>query len=227
MLETRKLHAWIGDKQILGGVDIRISGITAVLGPNGSGKSTLCRAIMGSPNLRVEGDILLDGEDISSLGPDERFRKGIFMVFQHPPDIPGLRIRRFLRTIYRGDDFEERMDEALRKSGFPESHLSRDLSGLSGGERKKFEALQIFLLRPRVILVDEIDSGMDIDGIKAVARSLKEMKDSGSDILIITHYSRILDYLNPDSVYLMKGGRIHSKGGMEIVKEIEEHGYGN
>jgi len=242
-LEIRNLHVQAGDKQILKGLDIDVhSGeVHALMGPNGSGKSTLANAIMGHPALEVtEGQILLDGEDITEAEPDERARLGLFMAFQYPVAIPGVTITKYLRMVMnahreaRGEpeiplkEFRKTVEAAMELTNVPKDWSSRYLNeGFSGGEKKRLEILQLALQRPQIAIMDETDSGLDIDALNVVANGVNTVaKASDMGTLIITHYQRILHLVQPDRVSIVFDGRIVKEGGPELVEQLEAKGYG-
>jgi Fe-S cluster assembly ATP-binding protein len=242
-LEIKNLHVSAGDKQILKGVDLHVrSGeFHALMGPNGSGKSTLANAIMGHPNLEVtEGQILFDGEDITEADPDVRARSGLFMAFQYPVAIPGVTVAKYLRTVMnahreaRGEeavslkDFRKTVEVAMELTKVPRDFSSRYLNdGFSGGEKKRMEILQLALLSPRLAVLDETDSGLDIDALNTVAHGVNTVaQDSDMGVLIITHYQRILHMVTPQFVHIMFEGRIVKQGGPELVEQLEKRGYG-
>ena len=242
-LEIRNLHVAAGDKQILKGVDLRVrSGeIHAMMGPNGSGKSTLANAIMGHPGLEVsEGEILFDGEDITEADPDERARAGLFMAFQYPVAIPGVTTAKYLRMVMnahreaRGQeaislkDFRKTVEAAMKLTHVPREFSNRYLNeGFSGGEKKRMEMLQLAVQEPALAVLDETDSGLDIDALNTVANAVNTVaKPSGMGVLIITHYQRILHMVKPQYVHIMFEGRIVKEGGPELVEQLEQRGYG-
>jgi len=243
-LEIRNLHVSAGDKQILKGVDlhVRAGEFHALMGPNGSGKSTLANAIMGHPNLEVtQGQILFDGEDITEADPDERARSGLFMAFQYPVAIPGVTVTKYLRMVMnahreaRGEqpiplkEFRQRVEAAMELMQVPKEFSSRYLNeGFSGGEKKRMEILQLALQEPKVAVLDETDSGLDIDALNTVAHGVNTVAENGSDlgVLIITHYQRILHMVKPHFVHVMFEGRIVKEGGPELVEQLEKRGYG-
>ncbi|MDP1849724.1 MAG: Fe-S cluster assembly ATPase SufC [Solirubrobacteraceae bacterium] len=241
-LEIRNLHVQAEDKQILKGVDITVKPgeIHALMGPNGSGKSTLANAIMGHPSLEVtEGQILFGGEDITEADTDERARMGLFMAFQYPVAIPGVTITKYLRMVMnahreaRGEpdvslkEFRKTVEAAMELVNVPREFSSRYLNeGFSGGEKKRLEILQLALQRPKLAVLDETDSGLDIDALNVVAHGVNTVA-SGQDmgILIITHYQRILHMVTPTRVSIMFDGRIATEGGPELVDRLEAEGY--
>ncbi|MFT4309061.1 MAG: Fe-S cluster assembly ATPase SufC [Candidatus Woesearchaeota archaeon] len=230
------LVAGIEDKKILNGVDIEIpkGKVIAVMGPNGSGKSTLSHVISGNPKYEVSsGSITLDGEDILTMEPDERARKGIFMSFQYPIAVPGVTVSGFLKAAMESQrgkiafkEFLSELKEAMRLLEIPESFSNRYLNvGFSGGEKKRLEMLQMMLLKPKICILDETDSGLDIDALKIVSLAVNNMRSDDRSFLIITHYSRILGLIEPDSVAIMIDGRIVLHKGPELADELEERGY--
>ncbi len=242
-LEIRNLHAQAGDKQILKGIDLTVKQgeVHALMGPNGSGKSTLANVVMGHPNLEVtEGQIIFGGEDITEADPDERARLGLFMAFQYPVSVPGVTITKYLRMVMnahreeRGEepvslkDFRRIVEEAMQLTAIPKQFASRYLNeGFSGGEKKRLEMLQLALQRPTMAVLDETDSGLDIDALNVVAGAVNSVKaDSGMGVLIITHYQRILHHIRPDRVSIVFDGRIATEGGPELVEQLEREGYG-
>jgi Fe-S cluster assembly ATP-binding protein len=241
-LEIRNLHVQAGDKQILNGVDLTVNKgeIHALMGPNGSGKSTLANAIMGHPGLEVtEGQIIFDGEDITEADPDERARAGLFMAFQYPVAIPGVTITKYLRMVLNAHreangepeislkDFRKTVEAAMELTGVPKEFASRYLNdGFSGGEKKRLETLQLALQKPAMAILDETDSGLDIDALNVVAHGVNTIaKGSDMGVLIITHYQRILHLVEPDRVSVMFNGRIIKEGGPELVTQLEREGY--
>jgi Fe-S cluster assembly ATP-binding protein len=242
-LKIENLHVQAEDKQILKGLDlvVRSGEVHALMGPNGSGKSTLANAVMGHPNLEVtDGRILFDGEDITEADPDERARAGLFMAFQYPVGIPGVTVTKYLRMIInahreaRGEgdiplrEFRKLVEEAMELTHVPKDFSSRYLNeGFSGGEKKRMEILQLALQRPKIAVLDETDSGLDIDALNVVANGVNRVsKETGQGTLIITHYQRILHLVKPDRVSIMFDGRIVKEGGPELVERLEREGYG-
>jgi Fe-S cluster assembly ATP-binding protein len=242
-LEIRNLHVSAGDKEILKGLDLAVNKgeIHALMGPNGSGKSTLANVIMGQPTLEVtDGQILFKGEDITGADPDERARMGLFMAFQYPVAIPGVTITKYLRMVMnahreaRGEDeislkdFRRTVEEAMELTSIPKEFSSRYLNeGFSGGEKKRLEILQLALQRPEIAVLDETDSGLDIDALNVVAEGVNTVKEtSDMGVLIITHYQRILHLVQPTRVSIMFDGRIVKEGGPELVAQLEKQGYG-
>ena len=231
-LSVIALSAGIDGKQILDELSVTVpfGEIHAVMGPNGSGKSTLCHVLTGKPDYRVKGSALLDGTEILGLPVDERSRLGLLQSFQYPTEIPGVRLRDFLleASVDRGialDDAAERIERESGRFGM-ERFLDRSLNDdLSGGEKKRSEIFQIAVLRPRVALLDEVDSGLDIDAVRQVAEAVEEMRSPEMGVLMITHYSRILRYLNPDRIHVMIDGKIVDSGGGELAEELDRGGY--
>jgi Fe-S cluster assembly ATP-binding protein len=241
-LEIRNLHVRAGDKEILRGVELTVGKgeIHALMGPNGSGKSTLANAIMGHPNLEVtEGQIIFAGQDITELPTDERARLGLFMAFQYPVSVPGVTVTKYLRTVMnahrdaRGDepialkDFRLSVEAAMKLTNVPKEFSSRYLNeGFSGGEKKRMEILQLALQRPELAILDETDSGLDIDALRVVAGGVNAVAGPDMGVLIITHYQRILHLVEPSHVHVMYQGRIVKEGGAQLVTELEAKGYG-
>ena len=241
-LEIRNLHVSAEDKEILKGLDLEVSKgeIHALMGPNGSGKSTLANAVMGHPGLEItEGTILFKGEDITEAAPEERSRMGLFMAFQYPVAIPGVTVAKYLRMAVnahreaRGEseiklkDFRKDTEEAMELVNIPREFSSRYVNdGFSGGEKKRMEVLQLATLRPELAVLDETDSGLDIDALRIVAEGVNRFAGPDMGTLIITHYQRILHMIKPDKVHVMFQGRIVKEGGPELVAELEEKGYG-
>ncbi len=242
-LEIHNLHVSVGDKPILKGLDLTVNAgeVHALMGPNGSGKSTLANVIMGNPAFEVtEGQIVFRGEDITEAEPDERARMGLFMAFQYPVAIPGVTVTKYLRTVInshrqqRGEseislkDFRRTVEEAMTLTNVPKAFAARYLNdGFSGGEKKRLEMLQLALQRPAVAVLDETDSGLDIDALNVVAGAVNAISEqSGMGVLIITHYQRILHMVKPDRVSIMFEGRVVQEGGPELVEQLESEGYG-
>ena len=241
-LEIRNLHVQAADKPILKGVDltVRPGEVHALMGPNGSGKSTLANAIMGHPSFEVtDGQILFGGEDITEADTDERARMGLFMAFQYPVSIPGVTVTKYLRMVLnahreaRGEDdislkeFRKTVEAAMELTNVPREFSSRYLNeGFSGGEKKRMEILQLALQRPALAVLDETDSGLDIDALNVVAQGVNTVaKGNDMGVLIITHYQRILHMVRPDRVSIMFEGRIATEGGPELVDRLEAEGY--
>ena len=241
MLSIKNLHASIGDKEILKGINLEVKAgeIHAIMGPNGAGKSTLASIIAGNENYEVTGgEITLDGEDLSELAPEERAHKGVFLSFQYPVEIPGVSVTNFMRTAInetRKANGQEEMSakEMLKvireKSELLEidrKFLSRSLNeGFSGGEKKRNEIFQMAMLEPKLAILDETDSGLDIDALRIVANGVNKLKSDKNAIIVITHYQRLLDYIVPDFVHVLFNGKIVKSGGKELAHELEEKGY--
>jgi Fe-S cluster assembly ATP-binding protein len=241
-LEITNLHVSVEDKQILKGLDLEVSKgeIHALMGPNGSGKSTLANAIMGHPSFNVtEGEIHFAGKDITQEAPEDRARAGLFMAFQYPVAIPGVTVAKYLRMVVnshreaRGDpeiklkDFRKEAEAAMELMNIPREFSSRYLNeGFSGGEKKRMEILQLAMLQPEMAVLDETDSGLDIDALRTVADGVNKFAGPDMGVLIITHYQRILHLVKPDFVHVMFEGRIVKQGGPELVTTLEERGYG-
>jgi Fe-S cluster assembly ATP-binding protein len=236
-LEIRGLHATVEDKEILKGIDLTIpqGEVHAIMGPNGSGKSTLANVIMGRPGYRVTaGQILFKGGEITALRPDQRAQLGLFLAFQYPTEIPGVSVVNFLRSAYnavKGEKtsalaFRKRMKEKMNLLGIEDSMVARYVNqGFSGGEKKKNEVLQLAVLEPDIAILDETDSGLDIDSLKAVAEGIQSLMGPDIGVLLITHYQRILNYITPDRIHVMMEGRIVLSGGPELAHELEAKGY--
>ena len=239
VLEIKDLHVSIEDKEILKGVNLTINTgeIHAIMGPNGTGKSTLSAAIMGNPNYEVtQGEILFDGENILELEVDERARLGLFLAMQYPSEIPGITNAEFMRAAINAkrdeDDkisvmqFIKKLDQKMHLLNMPEEMAERYLNeGFSGGEKKRNEILQLLMLEPTFAILDEIDSGLDIDALKVVARGINEMRGENFGSLIITHYQRLLNYITPDVVHIMMEGRVVMTGDADLARRLEAEGY--
>ena len=241
MLSIKNLHASIGDKEILKGInlDIKAGEIHAIMGPNGAGKSTLAAIIAGNENFEVtQGEILLEDEDISELAPEERAHKGVFLSFQYPVEIPGVSVTNFMRTAINETRKANKLPEMpanemlkfiREKSELLEidrKFLSRSLNeGFSGGEKKRNEIFQMAMLEPKLAILDETDSGLDIDALRIVANGVNKLKSDKNAIIVITHYQRLLDYIIPDFVHVLYNGKIVKSGGKELAYELEEKGY--
>jgi Fe-S cluster assembly ATP-binding protein len=244
LLKLENLHVSLEDgTEIVKGVDLEVdlNEVHAIMGPNGSGKSTLSYAIMGHPAYEItEGRILFDGEDISELGADERAQRGLFLAFQYPHAIPGVTVTNFLRTAInavrkaRAGENDPMPIPEFRKELLAQMDrlkVSRELAsryindGFSGGEKKRVEILQMAMLKPRIAVLDETDSGLDIDALRVVAGGVKELVGPDMGALVITHYQRILDYITPDRVHVFVGGKIVESGGPELARKLEAEGY--
>ena len=237
-IQVRNLQASIAGKPILQGIDLdlRVGEIHALMGPNGSGKSTLANVLMGHPSYTVTGgSVLLDGEDFLAMTPSERSVRGVFLAFQYPVEIPGVTVGKFLKRAAelrmngKGMDvtgFIKRLREAMNFMEIDQAFINRYLNqGFSGGEKKRMEVLQMLMLEPAFALMDETDSGLDIDALKVVARGVNRLRGEGFGALIITHYQRILTHIVPDFVHIMYKGRIATSGGKELVETLESRGY--
>ncbi|MDQ3720084.1 MAG: Fe-S cluster assembly ATPase SufC [Actinomycetota bacterium] len=236
-LEIQNLHVRIEEREILRGVDLKVErGQThALMGPNGSGKSTLANTLMGNPNYEVtDGKILLDGEDLTEAGPDERARAGLFLAFQYPATIPGVSVANFLRMAVNArreenikvKEFGQILGKHMELLKIERAFTSRYLNeGFSGGEKKRAEILQLAMLAPDFAVLDETDSGLDIDALRIVSDGVNAMRGDERGFLIITHYTRILGYVKPDFVHIMLDGRIVREGGSELAGELEDKGY--
>ncbi|HJR94229.1 MAG TPA: Fe-S cluster assembly ATPase SufC [Gaiellaceae bacterium] len=244
-LEIRNLHVALEDgTEIVKGVDLEVDlgQKHAVMGPNGSGKSTLAYALMGHPAYEVtEGQILLDGEDITELGADERAQRGLFLAFQYPHAIPGVTVTSFLRSAINANrkaasggeedpvpipEFRTNLLAAMEELKVPRELASRYLNdGFSGGEKKRVEILQMAMLKPKIAVLDETDSGLDIDALRIVANGVNKLVGPETGALVITHYQRILDYVTPDFVHVFVDGRIVAEGGPELAHKLEAEGY--
>jgi Fe-S cluster assembly ATP-binding protein len=241
LLEVKNLHVEIGGKKILNGLDLTVEKgqVHAIMGPNGSGKSTLSYVLAGKSGYEItEGEVLFDGENIAGMEPDERAAKGLFLAFQYPIEIPGVATMTFLRTAVnaqrkaRGEgelstpDFMKRVREAAANLGISQDMLRRAVNvGFSGGEKKRNEILQMAMLQPRLAVLDETDSGLDIDALKIAADGVNALRSPERAFVVITHYQRLLDYIVPDVVHVLSKGRIVRTGGKELALELEEKGY--
>ena len=241
MLHIKNLHATVGGKEILKGIDLEIGAgeVHAIMGPNGSGKSTLAYVLAGKDNYHVtEGEILLDGESILDMPPDERAAKVVFLAFQYPVEVPGVATMTFLRTALnaqrktRGEpefstpDFMKLVRETSAHLGVNQEMLRRAVNvGFSGGEKKRNEILQMAILQPRLAVLDETDSGLDIDALKIVADGVNRLRSPERSMIVITHYQRLLDYIVPDVVHVLAKGRVVKSGGKELALELEAKGY--
>lgn len=241
MLEIRNLHVAVNGNEILKGVDLQVNAgeVHSIMGPNGSGKSTLAQVLAGRETYEVtKGEILFNGKDLLELSPDERACEGVFMAFQYPVEIPGVTTNYFLRAAlnairkYRGEDdvdavdFLELVKEKASFLDVDESLLQRAVNeGFSGGEKKRNEIFQMAVLEPKLAILDETDSGLDIDALKIVAAGINRLRSPDRAIILITHYQRLLNYIVPDMVHVLVDGRIAKSGGKELALELEEDGY--
>jgi Fe-S cluster assembly ATP-binding protein len=242
LLEISGLHANAGDKPILAGVDLTIEPgeVHALMGPNGSGKSTLAAVLAGRPGYPItQGSVRFDGRDLTELEPEQRAREGVFLAFQYPVEIPGVNNNYFLKASlnalrkHRGLDELDAIDfltlvrDKMKLVEMPEELMNRAINvGFSGGEKKRNEILQMLLLEPRLAILDETDSGLDIDALRTVAAGVNALRSSERSLLVITHYQRLLDYIVPDKIHVLSGGKIVRSGGKELALELEEKGYG-
>jgi Fe-S cluster assembly ATP-binding protein len=238
VLEIRDLRVAVDDKQILNGVDLTVrAGEThAIMGPNGSGKSTLAYAIAGHPKYTVTGgEVLLDGENVLEMSVDERARAGLFLAMQYPVEVPGVSVSNFLRsavTAVRGEapklrEFSQELRAGMDALAIDPSFAQRNLNeGFSGGEKKRHEILQLELLKPKIAILDETDSGLDVDALRVVSEGINRFRGrEGTGVLLITHYTRILRYVKPDYVHVFAGGRVVEEGGPELAERLEAEGY--
>ena len=241
-LEIRELHANAGDKPILHGLDLTVGPgeIHAIMGPNGSGKSTLANVLVGRPGYTVtKGSIRFDGHDLLELEPEQRAREGIFLAFQYPVEIPGVNNNYFLKASlnalrkHRGEpeldaiDFLSLVREKMKLVEMPEDLMNRAINvGFSGGEKKRNEVLQMLLLEPKLAILDYTDSGLDIDALRTVASGVNALRSPERSMVVITHYQRLLEYIVPDKIHVLSGGRIVRSGGKDLALELEEKGYG-
>ncbi|WP_166263905.1 Fe-S cluster assembly ATPase SufC [Marinobacter caseinilyticus] len=241
MLSIKNLHATVEGEEILKGINLEIKAgeVHAIMGPNGSGKSTLSQVLAGNETFTVtEGEVLLDGENLLDLATEERAREGIFLAFQYPVEIPGVSNMQFLRTAvnaqrhHRGEpemnaaEFMKLARETSKQVDLDPSFLKRGVNeGFSGGEKKRNEILQALLLQPRLAILDETDSGLDIDALKVVADGVNALKSKDRAILMVTHYQRLLNHIVPDFVHVLAGGQIVKSGGRELALELEDRGY--
>lgn len=241
MLEIRNLHVSIEDKKILNGLNLTVHDgeVAAIMGPNGSGKSTLSYVIAGKEDYEIlDGEILLDGENVLEMEPDARAAAGIFLAFQYPLEIPGVATMTFLKAAMqaqrkaRGEDelstaeFMKRVRDGANQLGIPQDMLKRGLNvGFSGGEKKRMEILQMALLEPKFCILDETDSGLDIDALKVVSEGVNRLRGKDRSFLVITHYQRLLNYIVPDTVHVMAHGQVVKSGGKELALELEANGY--
>lgn len=239
VLEIKDLHVTIEDKEILKGVNLVLNTgeIHAIMGPNGTGKSTLSAAIMGNPHYEVtQGEVLYDGQNVLEMEVDERARLGLFLAMQYPSEIPGITNAEFMRASInakRAEDdpisvmqFIKELDQKMELLNMPEEMAERYLNeGFSGGEKKRNEILQLLMLKPTFAILDEIDSGLDIDALKVVAKGVNAMRGENFGALIITHYQRLLNYITPDVVHIMMDGRVAVTGDAELAKRLEKEGY--
>jgi Fe-S cluster assembly ATP-binding protein len=240
MLQIKNLHAKVGDNEILQGVNLELKAgeVHAIMGPNGSGKSTLAQVLAGSETYDVTGEVLYEGKDLLAMSPEERAVAGVFLAFQYPVEIPGVGNLYFMRTALnairkqRGLDELDAIDfldlakEKMKLVEMDQSFMSRSVNeGFSGGEKKRNEILQMAVLEPKLAILDETDSGLDIDALRVVARGVNALRSKDRAMLVITHYQRLLDYIVPDRVHVIANGRIVRSGGKDLAVELEKYGY--
>tara|TARA_B100001146_G_scaffold225213_1_gene247941 strand:+ start:20380 stop:21129 length:750 start_codon:yes stop_codon:yes gene_type:complete len=241
MLHIKNLHAGVSNKDILNGIDLDVNPgeVHAIMGPNGSGKSTLASVIAGKEEFEVtEGDISFEGEDITELDPEERAHKGLFLSFQYPVEIPGVTVTNFIKTAINetrkaqglkdmpAGEMLKKIREKADLLEIDRKFLSRSLNeGFSGGEKKRNEIFQMAMMEPKLAILDETDSGLDIDALKVVANGVNKLKSKDNAVVVITHYQRLLEYIVPDYVHVLMGGKIVKSGGKELAYQLEEKGY--
>jgi Fe-S cluster assembly ATP-binding protein len=241
LLQVKDLHVRVDDREILHGLDLTVNAgeVHAIMGPNGSGKSTLSHVIAGKPGYEVtEGQILFKGEDLLAMEPDERAAKGVFLAFQYPVEIPGVATMNFLRTAlnaqrkargegeYSTPDFLKKVREVAKSLSIPQDMLKRGVNvGFSGGEKKRNEVLQMALFEPALCILDEMDSGLDIDALRIAADGVNALRSKDRAMIVITHYQRLLNYIVPDVVHVMSRGRVVKSGDKQLALELEESGY--
>ena len=240
-LEVKNLHVEIEDKKILNGLTLSVEKgqVAAIMGPNGSGKSTLAYVLAGKSEYKVtEGDVLLNGDSILEMPPDERAARGVFLAFQYPVEVPGVATMTFLRTALnaqrktRGEgelstpEFMKLVRDTAGHLGISQEMLRRAVNvGFSGGEKKRNEILQMAILQPKLAVLDETDSGLDIDALRTVGEGVNKLRSSENAVILVTHYQRLLNYIQPDFVHVLAGGKIVKEGGKELALELEEKGY--
>jgi Fe-S cluster assembly ATP-binding protein len=241
LLEVKDLHAGIDGKEILKGLNLQVNTgeVHAIMGPNGSGKSTLSKVLAGHPSYEVtSGEVLYDGKNLLELEPDERAREGVFMAFQYPVEVPGVSNSQFLRLAYNQKmkhlgqeeldplEFNDHLKEKAKIVDMDPAFFKRSVNeGFSGGEKKRNEILQMAVLAPRLAILDETDSGLDIDALRIVAEGVNKLRSADNAIILVTHYQRLLNFIVPDQVHVLAGGRIVKEGGKELALELEEKGY--
>lgn len=241
MIKIKNLHASIEGKEILRGIDLEVNAgeVHAIMGPNGSGKSTLANILAGNENYEVtDGEVIFEGEDLLDMAPEERAREGVFLAFQYPIEIPGISNATFLKTAINeirkahdqdeisAKDFMQRTREFAKVLNMPDNLISRSVnSGFSGGEKKKNEIFQMLMLNPKLALLDETDSGLDIDALKIVSDGVNHFRKKDNAVILVTHYQRLLNYIVPDYVHVLSKGKIIKSGGKELALELEEKGY--
>ncbi len=241
LLEIKDLHAGIEGREILKGLNLNVKAgeVHAIMGPNGSGKSTLSKVLAGHPTYEVlSGEVLYEGKNLLELEPDERAREGVFLAFQYPVEVPGVSNSQFLRLAYNEKmkhhgleeldplEFNDYLTEKAKIVEMDKSFFKRSVNeGFSGGEKKRNEILQMAVLEPKLAILDETDSGLDIDALRIVAEGVNKLRSSENGIILVTHYQRLLDYIVPDFVHVLAGGKIVKEGGKELALELEEKGY--
>ncbi|MFH1520450.1 MAG: Fe-S cluster assembly ATPase SufC [Candidatus Micrarchaeota archaeon] len=238
VLEINNLHVCASEKEIIKGISLILESgkVYAFMGPNGSGKSTLCSALMGDPTLNVKGSIKLNGKELINLKTNERAKAGMFLAFQNPEEVEGVKASSLIRKAKSVADSNNDLDKMVKdheklvklceKLGLDKSFISREINvGFSGGEKKRLEILQMSALKPKVIILDEIDSGLDVDGIKVISKAIKELDDGTRSFLIVTHYPRILKYIVPNVVHILSNGKIIKSGNAKLAYQIEKDGY--
>ncbi|WP_353099933.1 Fe-S cluster assembly ATPase SufC [Myroides odoratus] len=241
MLQIKNLHASVENKEILKGINLEVKAgeVHAIMGPNGAGKSTLSSVIAGNEAFEVtEGEMLLDGEELGELAPEERAHKGVFLSFQYPVEIPGVSVTNFIKTAINearkakgqeempANEMLKQIKEKAELLEIDRKFLSRSLNeGFSGGEKKRNEIFQMAMLEPKIAILDETDSGLDIDALRIVANGVNKLKSENNAVILITHYQRLLDYIVPDFVHVLHDGKIVKTGGKELALELEEKGY--
>lgn len=241
MLQIKNLHASVEDKEILKGINLEVKAgeVHAIMGPNGAGKSTLSSVIAGNENFEVtQGEIILEGEDLADLAPEERAHKGIFLSFQYPVEIPGVSVTNFMKTAINktrkangledmpANEMLKLIKEKAELLEIDRKFLSRSLNeGFSGGEKKRNEIFQMAMLNPKIAILDETDSGLDIDALRIVSNGVNKLKSENNAVIVITHYQRLLEYIVPDFVHVLHDGKIVKTGGKELALELEEKGY--
>jgi Fe-S cluster assembly ATP-binding protein len=241
LLEIKNLHAGIEGKEILKGLNLQVNKgeVHAVMGPNGSGKSTLAKVLAGHPDYEVTaGEALYEGRNLLELDPDERAREGVFMAFQYPVEVPGVSNAQFLRLAYNEKmkhegkeeldplEFNDLLREKMKIVAMPKEFINRGVNeGFSGGEKKRNEILQMAVLQPKLAILDETDSGLDIDALRIVAEGVNKLRSADNAIVLVTHYQRLLNYIEPDFVHVLAAGQIVKQGGKELALELEEKGY--